>query len=386
MESGPSDFSIVPDLSCVSGRTILITGGASGFGEAMAKRWSSAPGVKPIIILGDIIPAAKGTTIAESIQKETGNPNVYFVQVDVTSWESQVSLFRRANTLAGSAGIDTVAASAGVNGSDESLKFMAPPPMSGLDKAQEGSDQTVPSAPSLNTLNVNLIGTMYTVHLALSYFSARHEAESGSTKQSHPDTSILLFGSLASILPLPMQSIYGTSKHALVGLFRSLRVTLPSTHPNVRLNILCPYFVRTPMVGNDGSLLLAGGALAEINDVINAATWCVGRSDMRGRALAIGPQVTKAEGQSLGLPVSNATDSASKPTKGNLKAGESQSTVAIWDCFAHDHELSDIFGRRIMALAEMKTAQRGWRGIGEDLYNVFSSILRGSTNRVLGRI
>lgn len=384
MESGPSDFSTAPDLSCVSGRTILITGGGSGFGKAMATKWSSAPGIKPTIILGDIIPTPKGTAIAESIQKETGNPNVYFIQVDVTSWESQVSLFRRANAIGGAAGIDTVAASAGINGSDESMKFMAPPPMSGLDTTQD-SDQTVPSAPSLNTLNVNLTGTMYTVHLALSYFSARHAAEPGSTKQSSPDTSILLFGSLASILPLPLQSIYGTSKHALVGLFRSLRLTLPSTHPNVRLNILCPYFVRTPMVGNDGSLLLAGGALAEIDDVINAATWCVGRSDMRGRALAIGPKVTKAEGQSVGLPVSDTSDSASKPTNGNLKAGESESTVAIWDCFAHDHELSDIFGRRIMMLAEMKTAQRGWRGIGEDLYNVFLSILKGSIKRLLGR-
>lgn len=377
----PSDFSDPPDLSWVSGRTILITGGISGFGRAMARKWASAPGVKPIIILGDIVPTSKGSSIVENLQKETGNPNIHFLNVDVANWESQVTFFRRASALAGVNGIDTVAASAGVGGVDESREFMAPLPTSRLDALQK-SDCSIPAAPSLKTVDVNLTGSLYTVYLALAHLSARRATRPGGEKSSSADGSILLLGSFASILPLPAVSLYGSSKHALLGLFRSLRLTMPHTHPNVRLNILCPYFVHTPIVGMDGALILAGGAPAEIEDVVNAATWCVGRSDMRGRALAVSPKMTREEAKSVGLVTWSDAATTDKEASHDSGATVTQFPIAVWDCYAHDYELSDLFGRRIIKLIEMRTAQRGWRGIGEDLYKLFSSVLTHGINKI----
>lgn len=350
----------------------------------MAKKWGAAPGTKPTIILGDIVPASKGTPIAETLQKETGNPNIHFLNVDVTSWESQVSFFQRANALAGSDGIDTVAASAGVGGVDESTQFMTPQPTSQLDASQKDGHPP-PKAPSLKTLDVNLTGSLYTVHLALAYLSTRRATAPDNEKAKIIDSSILLFGSFASILPLPGVSLYGASKHALLGLFRSLRLTMPHTHPTIRLNILCPYFVNTPIVGRDGALVLAGGALAEIEDVVSAATWCVGHNDMHGRALAVAPKITQREAKSVGLLSSYDASGTQKKAEEESEASKTQSATGIWECYAHDHELSELFGRRILKLIEMRTAQRGWRGVAEDIYSIFASLLRSGLNKVWGR-
>ncbi len=52
--------------------------------------------------------------------------------------------------------------------------------------------------------------------------------------------------SMAGLLPMPMAVSYATTKHAVVGLSKSLRVEAASY--GVRVSVLCPGFIRTPIL------------------------------------------------------------------------------------------------------------------------------------------
>ena len=106
------------DTARIKGKTILITGGASGFGAGYGARWA-ASGAN--VVLGDINPA--GEEVAAQIRRDTQNENVHFIQLDVTSWQSQVNFFRESVRLSPHGGIDTVVANAGINNSEESRSF-----------------------------------------------------------------------------------------------------------------------------------------------------------------------------------------------------------------------------------------------------------------------
>ena len=56
--------------------------------------------------------------------------------------------------------------------------------------------------------------------------------------------------SIAGLVPWPMEIAYPTTKHAVVGLSTTLRVD--SKHTGVRVSVLCPGAIRTPMVEYGG--------------------------------------------------------------------------------------------------------------------------------------
>lgn len=139
----------------------------------------------------------------------------------------------------------------------------------------------------------------------------------------------------------------GASKHGVVGLFRALRMTQPVVN-GIRINMLNPYFVDTPILGPGGAQILAGGAMAKIEDVVSAAMRLIADKAIVGRALQIAARGQTLENEQAGL----------KPeTDGQ----------AIWDVMGHDFEQSDIFTRRIIAVTNIVSIARGWTGILSDL-------------------
>lgn len=97
---------------------------------------------------------------------------------------------------------------------------------------------------------------------------------------------ILATASMAGILGMGSDPIYGVTKHAVVGLTRSLGQTLQGT--GVAISCLCPGFVDTPMVPDDirGTISAIGlelisreriGALAvrAIREAVNGAQWVI---------------------------------------------------------------------------------------------------------------
>ncbi|KAG9789937.1 hypothetical protein ABEF93_006182 [Exophiala dermatitidis] len=336
----------------LASKTILITGGASGFGATCFRSWASH-GAN--VIIGDIN-STLGTELVTTVRKETGNPNLHFVPLDVTSWPSQVRFFRKAAQLSPHGGIDCVVANAGVADANENREFEAPSRDYGNvdDSIEDDGDAAVPAPPGLRTLDVNLYGVIYTTHLAMWYLPRNPGSAPCDPKASSGsrDRHLLLVSSIAGLSGLPGQPLYAAAKHGVVGLFRTLRLTTPIKH-GVRVNMINPYFVDTPILGPLGALVLAGGGMATIESVLEAATRLAADQSIIGRALAIGPKSSIEQARAAGL----VSDTAEMDTDGQ----------AIWDVYAHDFEQSDLFTRRIIAVTNLITRARGWTGVVGDV-------------------
>ncbi|PYH49284.1 putative short chain dehydrogenase/reductase [Aspergillus saccharolyticus JOP 1030-1] len=333
-------------ISNLKGKTILITGGASGFGAAFAARWASA-GAQ--IIIGDINPA--GETIVAQIRTESANENVHFIHLDVTSWSSQVNFFRQAVQLSQHGGIDAVVANAGINDRDEARQLENP--------TVDYLNDPHPPAPSSKTVDVNLSGVLYTVHLAQWFLPRNPDSQpcSESEQTSHRDRHILLVGSTASLHPLISQAPYTITKHAVLGLFRCLRVTAPVSG-GIRVNIICPYFTDIGLMNAPARVILAGVPIGQPEDVVEAATYLMANQTCSGRSLVTGPRLK------LGLPDRALLSRESL----DEQTGEGEdSERGVWECQLHDVETADIFTERMLKAVKAVVATRGWIGWAKGL-------------------
>ena len=156
-------------------------------------------------------------------------------------------------------------------------------------------------------------------------------------------------------------TITGASKHGVVGLFRALRMTQPIVN-GIRVNMLNPYFVDTPILGPGGAQMLAGGAMAKIEDVVDAAVRLIADKAIVGRALQIAARGKILENEQAGL----------------IPETDGQ---AIWDVMGHDFEQSDVFTRRIVAVTNIVSAARGWTGILADLASQMISAMKNLVAR-----
>ncbi|RMZ81013.1 hypothetical protein DV738_g2425, partial [Chaetothyriales sp. CBS 135597] len=340
--SGPVDLGAAIPTANLRSRTVLITGGASGLGAAMAQRLASHGAY---IIIGDLASqTTRATELVAQLRRDSGHENHHFVAADVLSWPSQVALFAAAASLSPHGGIDCVVANAGIADAPEAVKFARPPPPADL--AAGAAAAAIPP-PALKTVEVDLIGVLYTTYLALSYLPANPASSpcspsgTSSNSNSHTprDRHLVLVASMAGLMGLATHPLYTAAKHGVVGLFRALRMTAAQTD-GIRVNMLCPYFVETPIMGPVGPLLCAGGELGHIDDVAEAAARLVADDRIVGRGLAIG-------------------------------GGQ-----AIWDVYAHDFEQSDLFTRRVIAVTNIVATARGWTGFVFDIAARLTSPLR----------
>lgn len=285
----------------------------------------------------------KGDQIVRDVKKETGNMNLHFFHCDVTNWQSQVQFFKDAIKVSPHGGIDTVVANAGVVDPDPKIE------------KPEGLDATNPPPPSLSVLDVNLKGVLYTSHLALFYL-ARNPLSKAADPDCDPaktfrDRHLLLISSVAGLAPLPSQTLYAASKHAVVGLYRNLRCT--DSH-GVRVSLICPYFIDTPLLTTPARILLAGGALGKAEDVVEAATRFVADPRIVGRAVGVGPKLKVKENEDGEWDLVEETD-------------EFAERKAVWEVYAHDFEDSELFTRNIARLSNRVVEIRGWIGWLQDI-------------------
>lgn len=349
--SPPVDFSTPYDPAWAAGRVILITGGASGFGAAFVEKWA---GAGAFIVVGDL-DAEKGAAHVSAVRSSTNNPNVHFVPCDVTDWQSQVRLFRAALALSPHGGLDAVVANAGVAGRDPFLR----PAEDDLASADE------PAPPNLAITAVNYTGVLYTAHLAL-FHLPRNPGSAPSSPSAPPsarprDRHLLLVGSMASLAALPGSPQYTASKHAVLGLFRSLRAS--SFPRGVRVNIVCPYFVRTPLIGLPARVLLAGGAMGGVDDVLDAATRLVADARIAGRSLFVGPRARLIETDGEG----GDGEVTLVPALGAAGGDKGKEAGPVWEAGADDWEEAEVFTRRMVGLLSAIERARGWAGWAKDL-------------------
>ncbi|KAL6879358.1 NAD(P)-binding protein [Trichoderma novae-zelandiae] len=322
-QSLPVDVGKPYDPSTLKDKTILITGGANGLGAHMVRHWA-AHGAN--VVIGDVADTA-GEELVASLRTSYPKAVFEFRHCDVTDWESQVGLFEAAVTASPHGAIDIVVPNAGIILPGEATKFENPELVNG--KLLE---------PNTTILSVNVKGVIFTSHLALYHLP----------RNKRSDRCLLFVGSVASLIPLPGQSHYTTSKHAVLGLFRSLRGT--AFMKGIRVNMVAPYYTaQTKMLPPVAEALLLSGSAGpgSIHDVIDAATRLIADESVVGRALVIGPR--------LKVHDNTAIDEQS----GLMTEEDDGQSQAIWECYAHDYDQVETFVKRYLWLLNATARARG---------------------------
>jgi 3-hydroxybutyrate dehydrogenase len=188
------------------GKIAIITGAASGIGKAIALRFAGAGGTPVIADLN--IDAADAT--AREI-KSTGL-EAFAVGMNVAD---EVSVEKGvADTMAKYGRVDVLVSNAGIQIVKPVVEF--------------------PFADWKRLLAIHLDGAFLTTKACLKHMYA---ARSG---------SIIYTGSVHSKEASVLKAPYVTAKHGLLGLCRV--VAKEGAEYNVRANVVCPGFVRTPLV------------------------------------------------------------------------------------------------------------------------------------------
>ena len=190
----------------LDGKVALVTGAASGIGHAIARRLHVA-GARVAIADLDL---GKAQSAAKSLGGAPGSAMA--VRMDVAD-EAQVSA-GIATTISELGGLDVLVSNAGI-------QIVAPVDQYSL-------------ADWRRMLAIHLDGAFLTTRAALKHM------------YGHTGGSIIYVGSVHSHEASPLKCAYVTAKHGLLGLART--VAKEGAKHNVRANVVCPGFVRTPLV------------------------------------------------------------------------------------------------------------------------------------------
>jgi 3-hydroxybutyrate dehydrogenase len=191
----------------LEGKVAVITGAASGIGKEIARTFAQAGAT---VVIADRNAAAAQETAGEL--GDSGERTLVLA-MDVTS-ESDVES-GMANVIATCGRIDVLVSNAGI-------QIVAP-----LDQ--------LPFADWKRLLAIHLDGAFLTTRAAL-----KHMYRQGGG-------SIIYMGSVHSKEGSLLKAPYVTAKHGLIGLAKV--VAKEGARHGVRANVICPGFVRTPLVG-----------------------------------------------------------------------------------------------------------------------------------------
>lgn len=125
-----------------SQKVVIVTGGCSGIGLAMARHFASE---SHKVIIFDLAQESTGQETASKISSENSGAKVAYKKCNVTSWEDQAAAFKSVYDEYGS--IDIVMANAGIS-------------ERGASSAINMKEDT-PSKPNTQVLDVNLTGVVY---------------------------------------------------------------------------------------------------------------------------------------------------------------------------------------------------------------------------------
>ena len=191
----------------VRGKVVVVTGGASGIGKALAERFHQE-GAEAIVV-ADLNQAG-----AEAVAASVGGLGL---RVDVTKEADVQALVRTAEERFGR--IDLFCGNAGISVRDADLENAASTPDEGWALGW----------------GVNVMAHVYAARHALPGMIARGSGYFLNTV------------SAAGLLSQIGSAVYSTTKHAAIGFGESLAIT----HKNhgIGVSLLCPQAVDTPMLG-----------------------------------------------------------------------------------------------------------------------------------------
>ncbi len=195
------------NLIDVTDRSVIVTGGARGIGKAIVQTFAQAGAD---VVIGDFrLEEAQATAL--EISEATGR-RVVAVRTDVTQFEDAQNLCEEAVRLFGK--IDVLVNNAGW---DKLMPF-------------------VKTTPELweQIISINFRGVIHTCHAVLPYLAER--------KQS----SIVNLSSDAARVGSFGEAIYAGSKAAIIAFSKTL--AREHARDNIRVNVVCPGLVETPLI------------------------------------------------------------------------------------------------------------------------------------------
>jgi NAD(P)-dependent dehydrogenase (short-subunit alcohol dehydrogenase family) len=188
------------------GSLSIVTGGASGIGRALAEELTKRGGE---VVLADLqIDLAR--EVASDIQAGGGKATA--VEVDVADSNGMRRLVQ--NTVRRTGRLDYMFNNAGIGVGG------------GLDLHRIDDWERI--------IDVNLKGTVWGTHWA---YQSMLEQGFG---------HIVNTASMAAVMPTPGIASYGTTKHGILGLTRSMRAE--AALKGIRVSVLCPGVIQTPLL------------------------------------------------------------------------------------------------------------------------------------------
>ena len=217
------------------GKVVVVTGGASGIGHALARRFASE-GAR--IVLGDVEAAALDLAVGEL--RAAGAEVEGFV-TDVTD-PAQMQALADA-TIARFGAVDVFCNNAGVGGG--------------------GLSWEMPLSTWEWVIGVNLWGVIHGVRSFVPLL------------MQQPEAHIVNTASVAGLVAAPFMGPYNASKPAVVAVSETLHHELTMVAPHVKVSVLCPGWVNTKIAesarNRPGHLqedVVPGDASALLRDVI----------------------------------------------------------------------------------------------------------------------
>ncbi|KAM0787196.1 hypothetical protein ACM66B_006438 [Microbotryomycetes sp. NB124-2] len=211
----------------LAGRTIVVTGAASGIGLAVSIELA-AVGSRLALIDKD---AAAGRDACNEIKSRYNDAvDIAFATLDLTKSEDVAKVLRSFRTTFGK--LDGLVNCAGVNLPTETL-------------------MSTPLDVFSSTMDTNVATTWHATQAFLKVLQAQ------STSPPRGGFAIVNIGSTASLTGIANSAAYCASKHAVVGMSRACAKEVAQHH--VRVNVVSPGPVDTPLLRN----LMASNSLSE---------------------------------------------------------------------------------------------------------------------------
>lgn len=192
-------------IMSLQGKVALVTGGAQGIGRAVVQSLLQNLAKVAVVDLNKTC----GEECKTQLDTEFGEGNCTFILCDVSDGDALRDAFQCTVDQFGR--LDIVINNAGINNEKNWEK----------------------------TIQVNLTSVIKGTYLALDHMSKEYGKEGG---------TVINVSSMAAFLHSPHQPVYTATKHGIIGFTRAMADASSQGNYGVRINVLCPAFVDTPLL------------------------------------------------------------------------------------------------------------------------------------------